>query len=191
MKARAAGTWLKARPVRSVAVLSGGLLAAIIAAACGSPTPSSTPSPTSFPSRPPSSTPASASPSPSPEAAERWGPLAVIPAQDGADTARTEGTLRITNTCVFLAERGGDVLLLWPADRVTWDAGERTITFANFDGTDVTVGDGESVVLGGGGGSSAESGVTAEVWLTQMTWVARPADGCPLDPYWGVGDLRR
>ena len=127
-----------------------------------------------------------------PEAADTWGPLAVIPPQDGADTARTEGTLRITNTCVFLAEQGGGpVLLLWPADRVAWNAGDRKITFANFDGTGVTVGDGESVTLGGGGGNSAESGVTPEAWLAGMTWVARPADGCPLDPYWGVGDLRR
>ena len=192
MKAPSSGTWPKARPVRSVAVLSGGLLVAMVAAGCGSPTPTSTPSLTSIASRPPSSTPASASPTLSPEAADTWGPLAVIPAQDGADTARTEGTLRITNTCVFLAEQGGgSVLLLWPADRVAWNAGDRKITFANFDGTGVTVGDGESVTLGGGGGNSAESGVTPEAWLAGMTWVARPADGCPLDPYWGVGDVRR
>jgi heat shock protein HslJ len=118
-----------------------------------------------------------------------WGPLAVIPPQDGADTARTEGTLRITDTCVFLEEGGGPVLLLWPADRTTWDAEQRTITFANFDGTTATVGDGQSVVLGGGGGGSAESGVATEVWVAGMTWVARPVDGCPLDPYWGVGDV--
>ena len=130
---------------------------------------------------------ASVVPTPGPEA---WGPLAVIPPQDGADTARTEGTLRITDTCVFLVERGGPVLLLWPADRTTWDAEQRTITFANFDGTTATVGDGQPVVLGGGGGSSAESGVTTGAWVAGMTWVARPADGCPLDPYWGVGDVR-
>lgn len=65
----------------------------------------------------------------------------------------------------------------------------RTITFANFDGTSVTVGDGTAVVLGGGGGSSAESGVTADAWLANMTWVARPADGCPVDPHWAVGAL--
>jgi heat shock protein HslJ len=119
-----------------------------------------------------------------------WGPLAVIPPQDGADTARTEGTLRITDTCVFLEERGGAVLLLWPADRTTWDAEQRTITFANFDGTTATVADGQPVVLGGGGGSSAESGVTSGAWVAGMTWVAPPVDGCPLDPYWGVGDVR-
>ena len=109
MKAPSSGTWSKARPVRSVAVLSGGLLVAMVAAGCGSPTPTSTPSLTSIASRPPSSTPASASPTLSPEAADTWGPLAVIPAQDGADTARTEGTLRITNTCVFLADKVVDL----------------------------------------------------------------------------------
>lgn len=51
-----------------------------------------------------------------------WGPLAVVPPQDGADTARTEGTLRITDTCVFLDGPGGPVLLVWPADRTSWYA---------------------------------------------------------------------
>jgi len=34
----------------------------------------------------------------SPSAGAAWGPLAVIPPQGGADTARTEGRLRITET---------------------------------------------------------------------------------------------
>jgi len=43
-----------------------------------------------------------------------WGPLAVVPPQDGADTARTEGTLRIADACVFLDQPGGPSLLVWP-----------------------------------------------------------------------------
>ena len=132
---------------------------------------------------------ASASPSAPPSAPGEWGPLAVIPPQDGSDTGRTEGKLRITNTCVFLDERGERVLLLWPADRTRWDAGERTVTFANADRKPVVVGDGTPVVLGGGGDSSEESGITPEAWLGSMTWVARPADGCPIDSWWGVGEL--
>lgn len=82
------------------------------------------------------------------------------------------------------------MLLIWPANRTAWNAAERTITFEDLDGSNVTVEDGTAVALGGGGGSSAESGVRPEVWLERMTWVARPAATCPLDPYWGVGDVR-
>jgi hypothetical protein len=130
-----------------------------------------------------------ASPSTLAPASGEWGPLAVIPPQDGSDQARTEGTLRITDTCVFLDERGDPVLLVWPADRTRWDANERTVTFTNADGTPVIVADGTAVVLGGGGDSSEESGTAPEAWLDGMTWVARPADGCPIDPWWGVGEL--
>ena len=131
----------------------------------------------------------SASPSAPPSATGEWGPLAAIPPQDWSYQARTEGRLRITDTCVFLDERGEPVLLVWPADRTRWDAGERTVTFANADGTQVVVGDGTAVVLAGGGESSEESGIAPEAWLGSVTWVARPADGCPIDRWWGVGEL--
>jgi hypothetical protein len=45
------------------------------------------------------------SPSTGPSA-DPWGPLAVIPPEGGADTARTEGTLRITDECVFPEAQG-------------------------------------------------------------------------------------
>jgi len=118
---------------------------------------------------------------------DAWGPLAVIPAQAGADTARTEGRLRITDTCVFLESGGTIQLLIWPVNRTMWDAQLRAITFMNFDGTIVTVSDGEHVVLGGGGDSTAESGVTGEEWVGRMKWVAPPAASCSLDSRWGVG----
>ena len=119
------------------------------------------------------------------------GTLAVVPPQDGADTARTEGTLRVTDTCVFLDTTGGPVVLVWPADRTTWNAEAGTIAFANVDGSTVSVGDGTRVVLGGGGDSNDESGTTTEDWLARTTWVARPDTACPLDARWWVGAVTR
>jgi hypothetical protein len=117
-----------------------------------------------------------------------WGPLAVIAPDDGADTARAEGTLRITADCVLL-ETGGDLLLLllWDSDEVSWDATSRTITYTNWDGSRALLRDGDAVVLGGGGGSAAESGVSGDVWFSQLDWVAEPQATCPRDPWWGVG----
>ena len=120
-----------------------------------------------------------------------WGPLAVVPPQEGADTARTEGELRITDTCVFLATRGGHVLLVWPADRTTWNAQARTIAFSNYDGSTVSAGDGTPVVLGGSGDSNEDSGTTTQAWLARTPWVARPAGSCPVASRWWVGALTR
>ncbi|MBA2720450.1 MAG: hypothetical protein H0U52_14600 [Chloroflexi bacterium] len=120
-----------------------------------------------------------------------WGPLAIVPPQDGTDSARTEGTLRITDTCVFLATAGGDDLLVWPADRTTWNPKARTVTFANSDGRTVSAGDGTPVVMGGGGDSNRESGSTTEAWMARTPWVARPSVSCPLESRWWVGALTR
>ncbi len=186
-----------------LALVTGGLLGAIVVGGCdwsgrplGPTPPSTTPSvvpaasSTSLlePSEPPTS---SLEPSEAPSSGGTWGPLAVVPPQDGTDTARAEGTLRITDACVFLARTGGPVLLVWLADRTTWDAQDRTIAFANFDGSTVTVSDGTRVVLTGGGDSSDESGTTAEEWLARTQWIARPAASCPLDSRWWVGGVER
>jgi hypothetical protein len=175
----------RGRAGHAFAVLGTGVLIMGVAAGCASPAPSevarATPTPVI--------TSPSASPSALASAPGEWGPLAVIPPQDGSDTARTEGRLRITDTCVFLDEQGERVLLLWPSDRTRWNAAERTVTFANVGGTPVVVADGTAVVLGGGGDSSEEGGITPGAWLEGMTWVARPADGCPIGSWWGVGEL--
>jgi hypothetical protein len=121
----------------------------------------------------------------------KWGPLAVVPPQEGADTARTEGTLRITDACVFLDTPGGPSLLVWPADRTTWDAQASTITFTNFDGSTVSAGDGTAVVLGGSGDSTEESGTTSQKWLARTPWVAAPGASCPVESWWWVGALTR
>jgi len=154
---------------------------AILVAAC-SPI-----EPTPAPSLAPSASSADVSASP----VDSWGPLAVIPPQGGADTARTEGKLRITDACVFLESPGGVTLLFWPSDRTAWSPEPPTITFANFDGSIVTVRDGDDVVLGGSGDSEAESGLAGEDWVERTDWVAPPSLTCSLDQRWGVGAVGR
>lgn len=99
--------------------------------------------------------------------------------------------MRITDTCANLESRGAVTLLFWPADRTMWSAETRAITFTNFDGSVVTVSDGDSVVLGGGGGSESEGHLTREEWVNGTAWTARPAPSCLLDSWWGVGVVRR
>jgi hypothetical protein len=115
----------------------------------------------------------------------------VVPPQDGTDTARTEGTLRITETCVVLITNGGAMVLVWPADRTTWNAGQGAIAFANDDGSTMTAGDGDYVVLGGSADSFEDGGVTPQEWLVQTPWVQAPDPTCPLDTRWWVGALTR
>jgi len=117
----------------------------------------------------------------------RWGPLAVTAPQEGTDLARAQGTLIITNTCVYIESRGDRTLLFWPADRTTWNEEARTITFLNFDGTSATVTDADQVVLGGGGDSESESGISAEEWVERMIWVAAPDPSCSAERRFGVG----
>lgn len=184
-----------------IASLAISVLATIAVVACGSsgegvtPTWPSTPGPVASdaPSDAASERPSvtSVPPTGGPAASHTWGPLAVVPPQSGMDMSRTEGTVRITDSCVFL-ESGADLtLLVWPEDRTAWDAETRTIAFANVDGGRVTLGDGMRVAIGGSGESIEESGLTVEAWLGRTPWVSRPAASCPLDSYWAVGDVSR
>ncbi len=112
-----------------------------------------------------------------------WGPLAVQPPQEGFLEAETGGTLRITDECVFLGDGDeSEVLLVWPADRTSWDGANRTITYEDVDGT-VTVADGDQVTLGGGY-VPIES---FEEWVAEFEWVSPPAQTCRADLYWPVG----
>jgi hypothetical protein len=97
--------------------------------------------------------------------------------------------LLITDACVYLERRGERMLLFWPADRTRWNEANRAITFSNLDGTVVTVRDRDAVVLGGGGDSEAESGVSGREWVSRMVWVAPPGPSCSADPRWGVGAM--
>lgn len=120
-----------------------------------------------------------------------WGPLAVIPPQDGSDTGIAMGTLLITETCVYLVSAGEKTLLVWPSDRTKWSEDQRAISFSNFDGTLVTASDGNSVAVGGGGDNAAESGLSGKEWARRMTWVAPPDPTCSAEIRWGVGGLTR
>ena len=118
-----------------------------------------------------------------------WGPLAVLES-DGYDLARTEGTIRITDTCVLL-ENGDEVaLLIWPADRTRWNASDGTIEFETLSGRTVTLASGQRVALGGGGWSAAEaSNPDHEALLAGIDWISAPDPACPTDTWWGVGEF--
>jgi hypothetical protein len=116
-----------------------------------------------------------------------WGPLAVMPPDDGADTAAAGGTLRVGIACVYLDWPGGMSLLLWPVEQTRWNEGSRTITFDNLDGNVVTVGDGAEVVLGGGSGGGGEGAESGPDFVDRVDWIAPPHPSCALDSWWGVG----
>jgi hypothetical protein len=92
---------------------------------------------------------------------------------------------------VFLDSAGGETLLVWPSDRTIWSPEPPTITFANFDGSIVTVRDGDDVVLGGSGDSKADGGLSDEDWVARTEWVAPPSLSCSLDQRWVVGAVER
>lgn len=178
------------------------VLAALLVGACsvgaptGAPADPSKSAPTDFaPVGSASATPeVSRSASPSEASASPpipWGPLAVLPAQDGMDTLGLAGPLRITDTCVYLEAHGLVYLLFWHAGQVTWNEESRTITFENFpavdDGRIVTLRDGDEVVIGGsGGGGEGESG---EEFVSRVDWVSPPASSCSLDQWWSAGSV--
>ena len=120
---------------------------------------------------------------------DAWGPLAVVPPSAGSDLALIQGVLGVDDTCVLLDERGDDVLLVWPADRIAWDPVSRAVAFERTDGTVVTLADGESVTMSGGGSSVEEGGLEAEEWLVSIGWVSEPAAACVTGTRWFVGDV--
>lgn len=126
---------------------------------------------------------------PAPGNGSDWGPLAVT-ASTGGDEALATGTLQVGSDCVVLDQAGDQTTkLVWPADRTTWAAATRSITFVTLEGMQVTLTDGDSVTFVGGGDSAEESGVSGESWRDGIEWIAPPADGCPLESRWSVGDL--
>lgn len=118
-----------------------------------------------------------------------WGPLAIVPPQSGMDTTATQGTLRITDTCVFLEGPTGPTVLYWPSDQTRWDPKMRAIRFDNGDGEVVSAQDGATVSLGGSGSSAAGGGPSAEEWVGSWSWVVPPDSSCPLDQRWLVGQI--
>lgn len=187
---RTAGARVRTGKV-TLAIASLALVVVAVTACGNSVEPSaSPPAPSASPANVETTTPSVDSPA-SPSANDGFGPLAVIRAPDGTDTALTQGTLRVTKDCVLLETTSGLELLVWPADRTTWDAKTAQVGFTNFDGTIVQAGDGTRVRVGGGGSSNGEDGTTSQAWLAQMAWVQRPASSCPLASRWFVGGLER
>ena len=121
--------------------------------------------------------------------AANWGPLAVDDSQEAGE-ALTRGTIHITEDCVILDEDGGgELLLVWPADRTRWDPSSRSITFENFDGAVNTFSDGNHLLFGGGGSSADEGGQPSSEWVSSIEWVAAPHDACLRDVRWFVGEV--
>jgi hypothetical protein len=117
-----------------------------------------------------------------------WGPLAAA-TLDGAMQARNEGTLVLTDRCVFL-ERGGErELLVWPANQTTWSQATGEIVFRRADDEVVKLRDGQHVVLGGGGSSRAEDGLTGQDWADGLDWIVAPAAECLVDVRFIVSDV--
>ncbi len=157
------------------------LVLALVAAACsdnGGDTTTTTTSPA----------PISTSTAPDQPADDPAGPLAVVLPAEGSDGALIQGTLRITNECVLLDERGDEVLLVWPGDRASWDPDTRTIAFQAGDGV-VTLADGDEVTFGGGGSSADEGGLRSEDWVATVPWVSEPDPACLRDIRWFIGEL--
>lgn len=119
-----------------------------------------------------------------------WGPLAVIPPQDGGDVSYVDATLRIRGSCVFLETSGGDTLPIWPDDRTTWSAELRAIAVEEFSGRVVIARDGDFRRFDGDGFSPAESGLSWDAWVRAMDWVAPPARSCLLDSAFVVEQAR-
>lgn len=122
---------------------------------------------------------------------EPWGPLAVVPPSEAGDGALIEGVLKVTEECVLLDERGDDVLLVWPADRVGWDAEAETVTFESAGGEVVILSHGDRVAFGGGGSSQQEGGQSAEQFVEGLEWVSPPDAACVVDTRWFVYDIVR
>lgn len=117
-----------------------------------------------------------------------WGPLAVGTWGTGAE-ALVSGTLRITDTCVYLEAAGSrDAIIVWNADRTTWLAEQQAIEYRSPDGATVVLADGDEVAFGGGGDSTAESGIDGDAWIAATTWVARPDRSCPIEVRWFVNE---
>lgn len=177
------------------------IMALLVATACGpsadltapggSPIVTAAPSvagpPTSGTTPPTGST--SMSPSASLPPATAAGPLAIVPPAGGSDSARAEGVLDLGGPCATLRSPGEVALLLWPADRVTWNADSATVSFANAGGQVATIPGGARVAVGGSGEPLDETGLTRDGWIEQTEWVHPPRPNCSFDAFWWVGSI--
>jgi len=122
------------------------------------------------------------------EAAVSLGPLAVMRTNFGMQ-ARNEGTLVVTDECVFLERDGERTLLLWPADQTSWSVETNEIQFQRLNGDVIKRGDGQPVVLGGGSFEMTVDGPNGEKVPREVDWLAEPDAACAAEPRWLVSDL--
>ncbi len=112
------------------------------------------------------------------------GPLALVEPQPASAQARTEGVLDITDECVRLIQPDGtSSLVIWLRGAVTWDATERSIAVSTPGGRDLTLRNGDAVVLGGRGGQAAEL-------ETAGSWVRRPGEACNPPEWFLAADVQ-
>ncbi len=108
-----------------------------------------------------------------------WGPLTVV--ESTGDDARAEGVLRIRADCAYLESDDGPSLLVWPADRTTWNAVDNSLSFTSESGT-MTLSDGKQVVLAGSWFGADRDG--------EIDWIAAPHAECPaVINRWQVSDV--
>ena len=115
-----------------------------------------------------------------------YGPLAVLPPAGGGDDASAEGTLTITDNCVYL----DSMLLAWPSNWVQWDPGSRTITFDTGFDEAVVLADGMLVAVGGSTIIGDEDEGEPAVMLDPARWVEPPHETCEDTNVWGVSGAR-
>ncbi|NOX22059.1 MAG: hypothetical protein GXP36_03080 [Actinobacteria bacterium] len=176
-------------PKRRAWALGVGVL--LVVGACSGGARTSESSTTAVPTAEPSTTAVpTAEPSTSGSADDDspWGPLAVVRGGNGMD-ALIQGTIRITDECVSLDERGELVLLVWPSDKTQWDDGSGTIQFFDPGLGLVTIADGQEVRLGGGGTSVDEGGLGAQEWVDSIVWIEEPPASCVTDTRWAVSGV--
>ena len=123
-----------------------------------------------------------------PEAVDSLGPLAVMRTNFGMQ-ARNEGTLVVTNECVFLERDGERTLLLWPADQTSWSVETKKIRFRRSNDEVIARGDGEPIVLGGGAFEMTVDGPNGEKVPREVDWTAEPNAACAAEPRWLVSDV--
>lgn len=127
-----------------------------------------------------------------PDKGRAFGPLAVMdePVEGALQALGGTGPVDIGERCVTMTgENGFVVFLVWRSAEVTWDEGNREITFSNAatsDSEPVTISDGDIITIGGGG--FGREGATERELRDdpKITWLAEPDESCEGDVWFSV-----